>query len=99
MPDQPVQTPIAFERSSFGKAEVITARLTGIIIEAPIPLKTCLSKELKSLQANKLIQKEVYDTFPPTVEYTMAPHGMSLKKVLYELWTWALSHRKEVIGI
>lgn len=57
-----------------------------------------LSKELKNLQANKLINREAHDTFPPTVEYTMTPHGMSLKKVLYELWTWGLTHRKEVIG-
>ena len=57
-----------------------------------------LSKELKNLQANKLISREAHDTFPPTVEYTMTPHGMSLKKVLYELWTWGLIHRKEVIG-
>jgi len=57
-----------------------------------------LSKELKDLQANKLINREVHDTFPPTVEYTMTPHGLSLKKVLYELWTWGLAHRKEVIG-
>lgn len=57
-----------------------------------------LSKELKDLHANKLINREVHDTFPPTVEYTMTPHGLSLKKVLYELWTWGLAHRKEVIG-
>lgn len=57
-----------------------------------------LSKELKDLQANKLINREVHNTFPPTVEYTMTPHGLSLKKVLYELWTWGLAHRKEVIG-
>lgn len=57
-----------------------------------------LSKELKNLQANKLINREVHDTFPPTVEYTMTAHGMSLRKVLYELWSWGLSHRKEVIG-
>lgn len=57
-----------------------------------------LSKELKNLQANKLINREVHDTFPPTVEYTMTAHGMSLRKVLYELWNWGLAHRKEVIG-
>lgn len=57
-----------------------------------------LSKELKSLQANKLIKREVYDSSPPTVEYTMTAHGMSLKKVLFELWNWGLAHRKEVIG-
>lgn len=57
-----------------------------------------LSKELKNLKANKLINRQAHDTFPPTVEYTMTPHGMSLKKVLYELWTWGLIHRQEVIG-
>ncbi|WP_316742276.1 helix-turn-helix domain-containing protein [Pedobacter antarcticus] len=57
-----------------------------------------LSKELKNLQANKLVNREVRDTFPPTVEYTMTAHGMSLRKVLYELWSWGLSHRQEVIG-
>lgn len=57
-----------------------------------------LSKELKNLQTNKLINREVFDTSPPTVEYTMTTHGMSLKNVLFELWNWGLIHRKEVIG-
>lgn len=57
-----------------------------------------LSKELKSLEANKLIRRETYDTFPPTVEYSITPHGMSLEKVLDELHFWGLAHRKKVIG-
>lgn len=57
-----------------------------------------LSKELKSLEANKLIRRDVYSTFPPTVEYTITPHGLSLEKVLDELHFWGLAHRKEVIG-
>ena len=57
-----------------------------------------LSKELKSLEANKLIKREVYDTFPPTVEYTITSHGMSLDKVIEELHFWGLAHRKKVIG-
>ena len=57
-----------------------------------------LSKELKSLEANKLIKRDVYDTFPPTVEYTITPHGMSLEKVIDELHYWGLAHRKKVIG-
>ena len=48
-----------------------------------------LSKELKHLEANKLIRREVFDTFPPTVEYTITPHGKSLEKVLEELHTGA----------
>jgi len=57
-----------------------------------------LSKELKSLEGNKLISRDVYDTSPPTVEYSITAHGRSLEKVLDELHYWGLAHRKEVIG-
>lgn len=57
-----------------------------------------LSKELKSLEANKLVNREVLDSFPPTVEYSITPHGKSLGKVIDELHTWGLTHRKKIIG-
>jgi DNA-binding HxlR family transcriptional regulator len=57
-----------------------------------------LSKELKNLELNKLIRRQVYDTFPPKVEYSITTHGMSLEKVLDELHFWGLLHRKKVIG-
>lgn len=57
-----------------------------------------LSKELKCLEENKLIIREVYRTFPPTVVYTITPHGLSLEKVLDELHVWGLLHRREVLG-
>ncbi|MBE7174681.1 MAG: helix-turn-helix transcriptional regulator [Williamsia sp.] len=57
-----------------------------------------LSKELKNLEANQLVKRSVYDTFPPTVEYTITPHGLSLEKVIEELHYWGLAHRKEIIG-
>lgn len=57
-----------------------------------------LSKELKSLEENKLVIREVYNTFPPTVEYSITPHGLSLEKVIDELHFWGLAHRKMVIG-
>jgi DNA-binding HxlR family transcriptional regulator len=57
-----------------------------------------LSKELKNLEENKLVKREVYNTFPPTVEYSITPHGLSLEKVIDELHFWGLAHRKKVIG-
>lgn len=57
-----------------------------------------LSKELKNLEANKLVTRKVFDTFPPTVEYTITAHGLSLEKVIDELHFWGLAHRKEVMG-
>lgn len=57
-----------------------------------------LSKELKDLETNQLIRREVFDTFPPTVEYSITSHGKSLQKVIDELRTWGISHRKKIIG-
>ena len=57
-----------------------------------------LSKELKQLEANSLIRRDVYDTFPPTVEYSITPHGKSLERVMEELHYWGLAHRKKIIG-
>lgn len=57
-----------------------------------------LSKELKSLEANQLVLRTVYNTFPPAVEYSITPHGLSLEKVLDELHYWGLAHRNKVMG-
>lgn len=57
-----------------------------------------LSKELKSLEMNKLIRREVHNTFPPTVVYSMTEHGRSLEKVIEELHYWGLLHRQEIMG-
>jgi len=53
-PAAPVQTPIAFPRSSSGKAEVITARVIGMIIAAPAPLRTRAASMIPAVGASPL---------------------------------------------
>jgi len=57
-----------------------------------------LSKELKELEMNQLVRRTVYDSFPPTVEYAITPHGDSLKKLIEELKEWGIKHRKKITG-
>jgi DNA-binding HxlR family transcriptional regulator len=57
-----------------------------------------LSKELKELEVNQLITRTVYDTFPPTVEYAITKHGLSLDNVIVSLREWGYAHRKKIIG-
>lgn len=57
-----------------------------------------LSKELKELEMNQLISRAVYDTFPPTVEYSITAHGNSLEPVISSLKNWGSHHRKKIIG-
>lgn len=69
-------------------------------IERSIPkLSTkVLAKELKELEANKLINRTIIDEYPVRIEYTVTAHTKSLQKVIEELRNWGLLHRKEIFG-
>lgn len=57
-----------------------------------------LSKALKEMEANQLIERTVYDSFPPKVEYTITEHGKTLQAVLDHLGEWGELHRKKIMG-
>jgi DNA-binding HxlR family transcriptional regulator len=54
-----------------------------------------LSKELKHLEENKLIERKVYDT-PLTVEYKLAKYTYSLLPILEQLVLWGKNHKKVI---
>jgi DNA-binding HxlR family transcriptional regulator len=74
-----------------------TKRFKQISKELSTITDKMLSKELKELEVNHLVKRTVYDTFPPTVEYSITEHGKSLEKVVTELRNWGLEHRKKII--
>lgn len=51
-----------------------------------------LSQRLKQLVENNLVEKRIFDTNPPTVEYRLAPKGESLRDALLSLKKWAESN-------
>lgn len=55
-----------------------------------------LSKELKELEQNKLVVRKVYDTTPPTVEYTSTNYCDSLGKMISEMIEWGKHHREKI---
>ncbi len=57
-----------------------------------------LSKELKDLETNHLVKRTVYDTFPPTVEYSVTEHTATLYDVMQSLREWGMVHRKKIVG-
>ena len=69
-------------------------------IERSIPkLSTkVLAKELKDLEANKLISRKVVDDYPVRIEYTVTKHTKTLQNVIETLRDWGLHHRKEILG-
>lgn len=69
-------------------------------IERSIPNITSrvLSKELKELEQNNLIDRTVYDSSPVLVEYTATAHAKTLDKVIKALHDWGVQHRNKVFG-
>src|SRR5690606_30248838 len=55
-----------------------------------------LSTQLKSLETDGLVERTVYATVPPTVEYKLTEVGWSIKPMMNELEKWGLYHQRLV---
>lgn len=53
-----------------------------------------LSKELKELELNGMIERNVYDTKPVSIEYQLTASGRRFDKVLDEMIAWGMAHRE-----
>jgi DNA-binding HxlR family transcriptional regulator len=47
-----------------------------------------LVKELKNMEANGILTREVFATVPPTVEYTLTAKGQKLLPSIISLHSW-----------
>ncbi len=52
-----------------------------------------LSQNLKELERDGLVHREMYPEIPPKVEYTLTARGQSLVKVLDQLCDWGMANR------
>jgi DNA-binding HxlR family transcriptional regulator len=55
-----------------------------------------LTRTLRDLERNGLIDRKVYPVIPPMVEYSLTPLGHTLSEVLKSLCEWATNHFQEV---
>ena len=57
-----------------------------------------LTKELKYLEVNKLVSREVEASIAVSVIYSLTKHGKSLKPLISQIVIWGQKHRKIVLG-
>ena len=57
-----------------------------------------LSKELKELEVNKIVNRTVLDTQPISVQYELTEHGKTLQIIINNLSEWGQTHRRKIIG-
>ncbi|CAM3711059.1 helix-turn-helix domain-containing protein [Mucilaginibacter galii] len=57
-----------------------------------------LSKELKDLELNEFVKRNVFNTTPVTITYELMPYSLSLDPVLQELRNWGMQHRERIVN-
>jgi len=57
-----------------------------------------LSKELKDLEMNLLVNRDVTNTRPVAITYAITEYGMSCSEVIKALYKWGQKHRETIIG-
>lgn len=55
-----------------------------------------LTQQLREMEQDGLIHREIYLQIPPKVEYSLTPLGKSLKSIVDAMCDWALKHGKKV---
>ncbi|GGG61659.1 winged helix-turn-helix transcriptional regulator [Hymenobacter glacieicola] len=51
-----------------------------------------LTQQLKELEQDGIVRRQVYAEVPPRVEYSLSPYGQTLQPVLEALYSWGLRH-------
>ena len=59
-----------------------------------------LTQQLKELEEDGIIHRQVFAEVPPRVEYSLTPYGQSLRPVLQLLMDWGRQHleRRKAVG-
>jgi len=56
-----------------------------------------LSKELKELEINGILERKVYDQTPVLIEYILTESGKNITMVIDSMIDWGMVHRTEAI--
>jgi DNA-binding HxlR family transcriptional regulator len=56
-----------------------------------------LSNELKELEINGFVTRNVYTDFPVSIEYELTPYSDTLSPVIESLVTWGEMHRETIM--
>ena len=55
-----------------------------------------LTSNLRQMEADGLVHREVYPEVPPRVEYSLTDTGHSLKTVIDALWNWGEDYKAKL---
>ena len=69
-----------------------TLRFSELKRNIPGITQKMLTKQLRELEGEDIIERIVYPQVPPKVEYSISEYGKSLKPILYAMHEWGTAH-------
>jgi DNA-binding HxlR family transcriptional regulator len=73
-----------------------TWRFAELRRQIPGITEKMLTQQLRELEADGIVDRRVYPTVPPKVEYSLTEYGLSLKRALRELCEWGRKHMERI---
>ncbi len=71
-------------------------RFSDFIKTIPSISKKVLTDNLRALEGDGLIDREVFAEVPPRVEYSLTPLGMTLKPILDAMSDWGTDYKSRL---
>ena len=71
-------------------------RFTDFIKSIPAISKKVLTDNLRAMEDDGLIEREVFAEVPPRVEYFLTPLGKTLKPILEAMWKWGTDYKNNL---
>ena len=71
-------------------------RFNDIVASIPKITNRVLSKELKHLEENLLINRTVMDGYPVRIEYTVTDYCFKIEEVVKPMEEWGKDHKKKI---
>jgi DNA-binding HxlR family transcriptional regulator len=73
-------------------------RFTMIFRSVPGITRRTLSKELKELETNYIITRNIISGFPDMVEYRTTDYSKTLATIITEMVRWGIEHKVKVVS-
>lgn len=73
-----------------------TKRFSELKKLVPHITQKMLTNQLRELEEDQLIHREVYAEIPPRVEYSLTEHGQGLMPILQMMYAWGKNYMEKV---
>lgn len=80
----------------FTLEEAGTQRFSVLKSRIPDISQRMLAQTLRRVEQDGLVERTVYPTVPPRVDYALTPLGHSFMEPMHQLVQWAVTHHEQV---